>query len=178
MKSGRTFVDSTTHSDDPPKWARSLKKTWEDDGKVMIRATHTIRGDERVNGCYDLAKLDGKEAILSEIATDIRGSLDNAQTSLSENAETVLGKVRTGEYAGRLVGLRFTEEYFERYRIVETERIDCHVLGEMKLSDYNMVKKAVVDRVAAVDARVKEAITTKQVDFFRKPASNESESED
>jgi hypothetical protein len=165
---GRVFLDSSTHSDDPPDWARDTKLVWERDGKIILRGSHTVRGDERVNGCYDLVKLDVKETILTEIATTLKGSLDNAQQSMSENAEVVLGKVRSGEYDGQLVGLRFTEEYFERYAVSGVERVDCHILGEIKQADYDRVKRAVVDKVVAVDPRLKEAITQKQVDFFDK----------
>lgn len=164
----RVWLDSTTHKDNPPSWAEGLKIIWEDDGKVFIRSTQTVRGDERVNGCYDLAKLDAKEAILTELASEVSGSLDNAQQSINENAEIVLGKVRSGEFKGRITGLRHAQQYFERYKVGGTERIDCMVLSEMGREDYDKVKKSVLDQMQKVDERLREAITKKQIEFFDK----------
>ncbi|NBW98107.1 hypothetical protein EBR03_00905 [bacterium] len=179
----RVFLDSTLKKDSPPEWVNQVKVSWEDKDKVFMRSSYTARGNERVAGCFDLARLDAKEKVLSEVNNDVRGSLDNAQQSISENAEAVLGKVRTASFEGKVRGLRFSEEYFERYLIGETERLNCHVLGEMKLSDYNDLKRAVVDELSRVDARLKEAITKKQIDFFeskkqeRVPAEKEATEE-
>ena len=139
---------------------------------------HNVRGDERVNGCYDLVKLDVKEAMLSEIANNVKGSIDNAQQSISENAEVILGKVRSGEFDGQISGLRFTDEYYERYAIGGVERIDCHIIAEMKQADYERVKRSVIDKVVAVDPRLKEAVTKKQINFFKPEAKAETGSTD
>lgn len=162
----RVFLDSTLKADSPPEWVNQVKVSWEDKEKVFLRSSFTARGNERTAGCFDLARLDAKEKLLSEVKNDVRGSLDNAQQSISENAEVVLGKVRSASFEGKIKGLRFSEEYFERYLIGDTERLDCHVLAEMKLSDYNNLKRSVVDELVQVDSKVKEAITKKQVDFF------------
>jgi len=166
----RVFVDSTSHRDDLPDWAKSTQTSWEKDGKIFVMATNNVRGTDRVDGCYDLARLNAKEQILSEIANDVRGRLDNAQQSISESAEVVLGKVRSGEFEGRLTGLRFSQAYYERYMLGETEKISCYVLSEIKQSDYDQVKRSVVDKVVAVDPKIKEAILSKQVDFFKGPS--------
>ena len=168
MPQGRQFLDSSTHKDSPPDWVRDTKVSWESKDRINLRSSYTIRGDVRLNGCFDLAKMDGKEAILSEIANEVRGTLDNAQQSLSENAETVLGKARSSEFSGRITGLRFTDQYFERYLVGETERIDCRVLGQVDASDYKRLKRELVDRIAAADPRIKDAIAQKHLDFFKK----------
>lgn len=172
--SGREFLDSSTHKDELPDWGKSTKLTWSKENKIFSKSMHSIRGDERVNGCIDLAKLDAKENLLSEISTEVRGSIDNAQQSISENAETILGKVRSAEFAGKITGLKFTDEYFERYKIDGTERVDCYVLSEISNSDYDRIKRSVVEKVLEVDPRLKEQITKKQIDFFsQKPSANE-----
>ncbi|MBI4404126.1 MAG: hypothetical protein HY537_08195 [Deltaproteobacteria bacterium] len=162
----RAFIDSLVHSDNPPSWVSSTKTGFVENEKHFIRASHTIKGNERVNACYDLARLDANEAILSEIANDVKGRIDNANQSISENAEVVLGKVRSGEFEGRIIGLRFIEQYFERYEIGDVERVDCHVLAEIATGDYNLIKLAVVDKIVQVDPQLKEAILNKQIDFF------------
>ena len=162
----REFVDSSTHKDNAPSWVLNTKVTWEDGSKIMLKSSHTVRGDERAAGCYDLAKLDANESLLSELANDVKGRIDNASQSISENAETILGKVRKGEYEGRVTGLRFTDQYFERYRIGEVERIDCYTLAEITKQDYAQMKRVVVDKIVAVDPRIKEAVTQGQINFF------------
>lgn len=153
-------------SPERPDWVKGNKIIWEDSGNTYLRSTHTVNGSERINGCYDLAKLDSKENLLSEIANDVRGRLDNAQQSISENAEVLLGKVRSGEFEGKITGLRHLETYYERYRIGETERLDCQVLSEISRANYNTTKQAVLNKLIAIDQRIKEAITKKQVEFF------------
>lgn len=169
----RITIDTSASS--KPDWVENQKSIWETGGKVFLKNTHTISGTERVNGCYDLAKLDTKETLLSEISNDVRGSIQHAQQSISESAEVVLGKVRTSEFEGKISGLRFTESYFERYRIGDTERIDCHVLAEMTMDNYNQTKRSVVNKVVAVDPKLKEAITKKQIDFFSRTPSSEEQ---
>ena len=170
---GRIFLDSSSHKDNPPDWVTATKNIWEKGGKVYVKATHSVMGTDRVNGCYDLARLDGTEAVVTEIKNDIRGSIDNAQQSISEQAEEVLGKVRSSEFSGSVSGMRFSESYFERYRINDTERIDCHTLAEISQSDYNKLKQQVLNKVQAVDPKLRAVITKKQIDFFSEKKNQE-----
>lgn len=167
---GKIVLDSSRQRND---WVDKPQLVWDMDGKMYSKATHTIRGDQQLSACYSLAKLDSKENLLSEISTEIKGAIDNASMDISENAETVLGKVRSGKFEGTVYGQRFNEEYFERYMINGVERVDCSVLSEISKSDYDKTKRSVIDKVIAADARVKEAIIKKQVDFFsdRQPSS-------
>lgn len=184
----RVFLDSSTHEDRPPSWVQSTRVVWEDKDRVWVRASHSVRGNERVNGCLDLAGLDAREVILSEISNDVRGTIDSAESSLSENAEVVLGKARSSEFKGRLQGLRISEQYFERYLVSDVERVDCYVLAEIRSDDYERLKRQLLDEVVAADPRIKEAIIRKQADFFRKdkdvktdaraPAANPQDSDE
>jgi len=140
----RVFLDSTTHTDDAPAWSQKLEKSWVVGQDIFFSSTYTIRGDERVNGCFDLVLLDSREQVLSEIAIDIRGSIDHASQSISENAEVILGKVRTGEFSGRISGLKSYAQYFERYIIGTTERINCYVLSKISKANYDKTKHSVL----------------------------------
>lgn len=150
----------------PPEWVHSSRSNWEDGTTVMYRGTSTLWGDERLDGCYQLAKLNAKEALLSEISEEVKGAVDHATQGLSEEAENVLNLSRSTKYQGNLSGLRFTEEYYERYVIKDDERIECFVLGAIKRSDYNKVRRRVLTGVAAVDSRVREAMMKRQIQFF------------
>lgn len=176
FKAKREFIDSTSHRDNPPEWTQSQKLSWEKGSDVYLRTSYTVNGSERVNACMDLAKLDVKEKLLTEISSDVRGRMDNAQTSISDQAEIILGKVRSEEFKGRIIGLKTDESWFERYKIEDVERIDCHVLTRLSKTDYNRIKREVIDKIVEVDPRLKEAITKKQIEFFgdnRNPSSNQ-----
>lgn len=167
---GKTVLDT---SKERAEWIDNPKLSWELDGKVFVRATHTIRGDQKLSGCYDLAKLDAKEQLLTEMSSDIKGSIDNADTELSENAEVILGKVRSAKYEGTVYGFKNSEQYYERYLINGVERIDCSILSEQSKSDYDKTKRSVVDKLVAVDSKLKEAVLKKQINFFsdREPSN-------
>ena len=163
-----------------PKWTNSSKTAWEEKGKIYLKATHTVQGNERANGCIDLAKLDAKEDIISEIQNEIRGSLDNAQESISEDAEVILGKARSAEFSGKISGLRFIESYWEKYQIRgKDQKLTCHVLAQIKMRDYMQTKRAVVNKVMTADPKLREAVTKKQINFFspRQPANTGDSSE-
>lgn len=155
-------------SNNKPAWTNSNKLAWQEEDHIYLRAIHTIKNNERINGCMDLAKLDAKENLISEIKNDIKGSIDNAQQSINVDAEVVLGKVRSSEFQGSISGLRFVEFYWEKYQMGNDEQVTtCHVLSQIKEKDYVKTKKAVLNNVIAIEPRIKEAISRKQIDFFR-----------
>ena len=164
-RKSKVILDSS--SSIKPKWTNSSKTGWEEKGRVYLKATHTVQGNERANGCIDLAKLDAKEDLISEIQNEIRGSLDNAQESISEDAEVILGKARSAEFSGKISGLRFVESYWEKYQIGRRDqKLTCHVLAQIKMRDYMQTKRAVVNKVMKADPKLREAVTKKQINFF------------
>jgi len=164
----------TDSSGDKPSWAKSSKISWEEDNKIFIRGTANIRGNERVDGCYDLANLNAKEALVSEIQSYIKGVLDNSVQSISENAEVVLGKSRTSDFEGKIMGQRFIERYFERSIIGDAERVECQLLSEISQKDYDRMKRLIIDKVQEVDPKIKEAIKQKHIDFFSAPKKDDA----
>jgi len=159
-----------------PEWVSSTKITWNENDQVFFRTQYTIRGDERVNGCFQLAKLDTKETLLREISEEIRGQIDSAQQSISESAEVVLNQSRASEFGGKVTGLRYLEQYHERYKVDGSERVDCFILGSIKKSDYESIRRAVVLKLAEVDPGLKQAMNKRQIEFF-KPASEKAGAE-
>ena len=147
-------------------WASGSKITWSEGDQVFFRSQYTVRGDERVSGCYQLARLDANTTLLREIAEDIRGQIDSAQQSISENAETILNQSVTSDFAGKVSGLRFLEQYHERYNVSSTERIDCYILSNIKRSDYESIRRSVLQKVTEADPGLKAALIKKQIDFF------------
>jgi hypothetical protein len=170
---------SVEESPSKPSWVNEEHLSWEEGDKVYFKAKNTVRGDQRLNGCYVIASNDNRETMLRGIADEMKGATDEAQTDISEAAEIVLGKVRSGEWNGRFYGFRDESQYFERYQIRDTEskqvteRIDCYTLSVVSKTDYARTKSEVANKIVAIDPKIKEAITKKQVNFFenRKPTS-------
>ena len=154
-----------------PSWVNDAKTSWEDSGKIEIKATQEIRGNERLAACYDLARLNAKSALIAEVQEEIKGVFDTHEATLSENAEVVLSKSRSAEFGGKVSGIRFTEDYFSRFRIGEDERIDCFVLGELSKEDYSRLKRAILFKVEEADPKIKEQIKEKHIQFFEKSGS-------
>lgn len=150
-----------------PLWVESSKVTWTEGDTILIRAQYTVRGDVRINGCYQLARLDAKELILREISEEIRGEINNAQQSLSESAEEILTQSKSSIYGGRITGLRFAEQFHERYTIDSIERIDCFVLAHLKRSEYENIRRTIIYKIAEVDPELKRAIRDRQIEFFK-----------
>lgn len=162
----RVWLDSSTHKDHPPNWVSEGKLRWQEKGKVYIRSKNGVRGDERVNGCFDLAHMDAKEALITSISDEVKGQIQEAGQSLNENAELLLTKTRTSEFSGKISGLSPVEEYFERYSINDVERVDCFVLSEISEKDFAATRRAIIDKVVAADPRLKEAMTKNQLKFL------------
>jgi hypothetical protein len=164
----RIWLDSSNHSETVPAWSRGPNEVWESNGKVFVRASETVSGDERVDTCFESAQTGSHGEVLVALARELRATLATAALQLNENAESLLAKVGSGEFSGRVPGLRHTEKYFERYRISEMERIDCHVLGEMTRQDFDRSKRAILDRLQKVDSRLREIVARGQVRFFER----------
>lgn len=157
-----------------PSWVNSTKIAWAEGDQVFFKTEYSIRGDERLNGCYQLAKLETKENLLREIAEDVRGQIDSAQQSISEDAELVLNQSRTSDFAGKVTGLRFLEQYHERFQVSGQERLHCYLLSSIKRSDYESIRRAVIYKVVAVDPGLREALNKKQIQFFEPKDSSKN----
>ncbi len=153
-------------SDQKPSWVGDSRTAWEEGGKIYFRSSQQVRGNERLSGCYDLARMNAKTQLISEIQESIKGVLDTNEASISENAEIVLSKSRSSQFSAQVGGIRFSGEYFARYRIDDEERIDCHVLSEISKQDHTKLKRMVLSKVVEADPKIKEQIQKKHMEFF------------
>lgn len=162
----KKVVDNAELDSVAPDWAKSSKISWYKDGYVFFKSRYTVRGDQRLNGCYQLAKLDTKQALLTEMSEDIKGALDVAEENLNEESELVFQQVRSSSFGGQVSGLRFLEQYHERYLVDDQQRVECFVLARMSISDYKETKRKVVHKIASSDPQLKQMIRQKGVKFF------------
>ena len=165
-QNARIVIDSTRGDDDLPAWTRDGRKSWKDDERIYIKGNYTIRGDQRLNSCFELARLEAKETMLAEIKTNVKSELNTASEGLSESNDLFLNKSSTEESSGIISGFKMNEQYFERYLVNQTERIDCFVLGSISLQDYEKVKNKSQELNSAVAKEVSDVIRKKQMEFF------------
>lgn len=153
-----------------PAWVEKNKIQWIEDDMHYFSGTIRLRGDERVSGGYMIASMDNREQLMRSVADEIRGQLDEAQISLNENAEILLGKVRSGTWEGTIYGLQDLERYYDRFEMCTgqdcRQGINVWILSGISMEDYRRTKDALVNKLVQVDPRVKDAITRGQVDFF------------
>ena len=157
-----------TSSPNKPDWVNDARISWNKDKRVHFKGDYTVRGNERANACIDLAKLDIKESLITEIQEELKGAVDNASDSIREDAEIILNKSRTAQYRGSISGLRFTSRYWEKYALsTDEQKISCYVLGSISQADYRKTKRSVVDKITRANPKLKKAMAEKQINFFQ-----------
>jgi|GEM_PF-3328404 len=169
---GRIILDNSLRGEELPEWTRSTKTSWEENGELVSRTSYTVRGNQKVNGCFDLAKLESKEQLLSQLKEEVSGEINLASEGVSEDFDPLITKSLRTSMAGKIQGLRIKEQAFERYMVNSIERIDCFVLSSMKSSDYSNLKSSILQNLVFVDDKVKQAVRERQKKFFKNDLSS------
>ena len=164
-RESKTILDRSY--EEMPAWLSQQDLSWKDGDKVFYKNAYTVRGDQRVNACYDLARLGLFETILAEVRSELKAANDLASEGANENEDALLTKSLSETLAGTLRGIKIKSRAFERYEINQIERIDCHVLSEISERDYQKIKNEVVKAKTSVSDSVTEAVREKQKDFFK-----------
>lgn len=155
-----------------PAWVQDAKVSWVADGNVhRFKAFHSIKGDERLTACYELAKLNAQEQITSEIWADFKAAVSHSTQGVSESTEDVFVQSRNLETRGNIRGLRFAEAFHQRYLVNGMERIDCFVLGELSDADFRQMRSHILSPVVQASPELRKAIEEKHLDLYRSPGS-------
>jgi hypothetical protein len=162
----RLVLENSMHGEDLPKWVMQSKVGWIESDRQLFKASYTVQGNQRVNGCYDLAKIELKENLLSELSQDVKGEINLANEGIAENLSPLITKSIRTSIDGNIKGLKTEELVYERYVISDIERIDCYVKSSMSKSDYQQLKISVLKQMSSVSAEVAEALRRRQKDFF------------
>ncbi|MGO9145876.1 MAG: hypothetical protein ACLQDF_05860 [Desulfomonilia bacterium] len=172
----KNLIDS---SGSRPSWVSSQKTSWEEGDAIYFKSKVSLKGKERENAGYIIAGNDNRENLLRSISDQIKGATDEAQMSLDENSEIVLGKVRSGRWEGTIYGLINTEQYNERFEYCRgsecTQRLDCYILSSISRADYNKTKDGILNQIIAIDPKIKGSIIRKQAAFFALPNEKQAE---
>lgn len=175
IKESRVVIDNSFgNKNSLPEWVRDSRASWIDpDSKhLKYKTTYTIRGDQRTNACFELAKLEIKQNVISEISTSITGELNLASDGMNENSEIIITKSFNEQFSALVKGLKFESQFFERYVIADNERIDCFVQATMSPEDYQLLKKELINKMEKMSSQVAEAVRKKQVNFFNENGKN------
>ncbi|MGZ3769333.1 MAG: hypothetical protein ACXVCP_08395 [Bdellovibrio sp.] len=162
----KIVLDNALSGEKLPQWTRDGKVSWEDGKEHFIRAQYTIRGDQRVNACYDLAKMELKENLITEISSEIKGEINAATEGVAESADPGFNKSFRQSMDATIRGLRIKEQLFERYVINDTERVDCFVLAMIPHGEYQNLKNNILTKMASTSPEIAEALKKRQVKFF------------
>lgn len=163
----KVVIDSSVNPESKPEWVGKSQMSWEQNGKIMMKGIFTIAGHQRVNGCYDLAKVEAKKSLLTSLQEEIKGYLDSGSSGLSESEEIIFKESVSASYKGKIQGMRYSENYFERYVIDQTERIDCFVMMELDKNDYFKLKRSVLNEASKLHPELEQALVQKQINFFK-----------
>jgi len=167
-------VLDTGGSGSVPAWVQDTKVSWLGDGNVhKFKAFHSIKGDERLTACYELAKLNAQEQITSEIWTDFKAAVSHSTQGISEATEDVFIQSRNLETRGNIRGLRFSEVFHQRFLVNGMERIDCFVLGELTDADFRQMRSHILSPVVQANPELRKVIEGKHLDLFRSAPPNE-----
>jgi len=147
-----------------PDWVDRLETQYEDNQNLYLRSEYTLRGDQRINSCYDLAKLDGAQQLINQISQELKGEYFNVSSSSSENEIEALTKAVRSRFEGELRGLRLLRQYFERYEIKGVERITCYVEHSIEKKNLTTLQR----RARDIAQEVRDELTKRQVKFVEK----------
>jgi len=164
----RVVIDNTYHRPALPDWTRDGKLSWEEKDVIVFKAQHTVRGDQRVDSCFDLAKMDLKENLVTEISSNLRGEINLASEGMSEASETAITKSFTQQLEADIAGLKLSEQLFERYLNADIERIDCFVMGKMTRRDYEALRMRVLQNTAKSNSELAQILKHRQLNFFNR----------
>lgn len=158
-REAKTIIEASSPS--IPDWVRDSRTQWDESSLIYVKSQYTIRSNQRVNSCFDLAKIETSEIIARQIAQEIRGELYNLSNSSSEDEQEALTKAIRLSFEGQLSGLKLISQYFERYEVKDTERLTCYTLHTIEPKNLKQIRK----RSIQIGEEVRKALSEKQREF-------------
>lgn len=162
----KTVLERSTKENSLPNWVSDSKVNWVKEDKIFYKSQYSIRGDQRINACFDLARAEAKEKLIDEIKTNFKGETNSYIQGASELDNQELNKMFVSSVNSIISGFRLSETAYERYSIGNTERVDCFVLYEMTTKDLNDLKIRMQTRGSTVNKEIQKAIDERGVSFL------------
>lgn len=162
----KIVLERSSGKNEMPEWTTAAKQSWKKKDLLYIKGQYTVRGNQRVSACYDLAKSEAKENLITEMTSNFRNEINGYTQGLNEEENQELNKMFISEVNGKVVGLRLGETAYERSLINNVERINCYVLFEISESSYNETLRNSKKGISAVNKEIIEKLKDRGVDFM------------
>lgn len=162
----KTIIESSIQGE-KPEWALKSVMSWKEEMNHFYKSQYTIQENQRVNACYDLAKMELRENIMTELSSEIKGEIVLALKGSKINYNELMTKTMIQSFEGRLQGLKIQEQFHERYLIREREQVDCFVKASIDKESYRKLKNELLNQMAEESGELKKAIENRQVGIIK-----------
>ena len=169
----KIIIERSTRENSLPNWVSETKVNWMKDDKIFYKSQYSIRGDQRINACFDLAKAEAKEKLIDEVKTNFRSETNGYIQGAKEQDNIELNKMFISSVDSIISGFRLSETAYERFAISNSERIDCFVLYEMTAKDLSDLKTRILTRNSSVNKEIQKVIIERGVSFLTNNKSND-----
>ncbi len=126
--------------EDTPEWAKSTKASFTKDSKRFVVGKADIQGDGSPEKGVDVASLDGKAKLISEIKSKLEQQVQSASEGLNLGNDTLNKITAFGTKIENVVGLFTAETYYEKWSTSDgynqATKYKCFALVGMDLNEY------------------------------------------
>lgn len=164
--SEKITLEKSTGKNDLPDWTEKPQNSWSMDDTYFFKSSYSVRGDQRVNACYDLAKAEARENILTEFKSFFSSEINGYTQGLNETDAQELNKMFVTSVKSHLYGLKLSESVHERYIIQNSEKIQCHVLLTMNKESLLKNIQTALSNGTKINGEVAKQMKDRAVKFF------------
>jgi hypothetical protein len=164
--SNLVILERSTRSNDLPTWTSNSETSWMKNEDIQFKGQFTIKGQQRTNACYDLAKGDARENIVSEMSVNFQSEINSYTQGISADENIELNKMFISAAKGKISGLRVSETVFERVLVNSEERINCFVVLSMSKKNYQENLMNAKSTVSQVNSDIIEKMKSRGLNFF------------
>lgn len=159
-------LERSTRGNDLPSWTSNSEMSWNKSDEIQFKGQYTLKGNQRVNACYDLAKGDARENLVSEMSVHFQSEINSYTQGISADENIELNKMFISQAKNKIIGLRTSEAAFERVLINSEERINCFVLFSISKKAYQENMMNAKSEVSKVNSEIIEKMRSRGLDFF------------
>lgn len=159
-------LERSTKGNDLPTWTSNSEMSWNNNDEIQLKGQYTLKGNQRVNACYDLAKGDARENLVSEMSVNFQSEINSYTQGISADENIELNKMFISQAKNKITGLRVSESAFERVLVNSEERINCFVLFSISKKSYQENMANAKSEVSKVNSEIIEKMKSRGLDFF------------
>lgn len=162
----KVVLERSTGDESLPEWTMKSRNSWSDENNYYFKTSYIIKGSQRVNACYDFAKSEAKENITNEFKSSFSSETNGYTEGLEETDTQKLNKMFISSIKTTLYGLKLSESAFERYKILDDEKIQCHTLHVVTKDNFIKNLKLALSNQKEIDPELNEKILGRARSFF------------